>query len=86
MSESDERVKLTKMQAIKLLPLSPNIHTFRQVGPTFVCADWTRSDIVAAMLEYGFELSGERATAMGHGMVFLDEIGHIFVETKKEER
>ena len=63
------------------------IHTFRQ-GPVGVLigADWKRSDLLKAFQEYQPELSGEQATAMKHGLVFIDEFGAVFVETAFEHK
>ena len=83
MSETtDERVKLTREEVMSKLPFGDDIHTFRQAGRSLVGADWTRNQILIAERKYGFELSGETAASMGHGMVFLDETGHVFVASK----
>jgi len=76
-----DAILITKEQALSMLVDGDPIHTFRgQVVP--IGADCPRASILAAMDKYAFELSGPTATAMGHGMVFRDEHGVVFVETK----
>ena len=77
----EERVKLTKDQAIAMLAPEGQIHTFRQAGPAILGADWDREDIIKAIEKHPPELSGKQATAMQHGMVLLDEHGYLFIET-----
>lgn len=79
--EINERVVLTKEQAMERLPDKENIHTFRQAG-VLIGADWQREEVLEAINKYQFEESGAQATKMGHGMVFCDATGHVFVETK----
>jgi hypothetical protein len=84
---SDERQLLTKEEAIAKLPDKEYIHTFRQANNPFatalIGAGWDKNEIISAMDNYEFELSGERATSMNHGMAFQDEHGWCFVETKE---
>lgn len=82
----EERVKLTKEQVLSILPDGENIHTFRQAGNSLIGADWEREEILKALEKYDFELSGEVATRMRHGIAFRDEYGWVFVHTKKGEK
>jgi hypothetical protein len=66
---SEERVKLTRDEAAKLLTPGESVHTFKQAGPVLIGADWRRNDLLKLADRYGAELSGEQATAMGHGVV-----------------
>lgn len=78
-----ERVKLSTEEAITMLPKRDTIHTFRNPGPgMLVGADWTRDEIIESVELYGAELSGEKATQMGHGMLIRDDHGYVFIETK----
>lgn len=81
---SDKIYKLTKNEALAILPDKEDIHTFRQGGGNcLIGADWSREEILEMIDENQFELTGELATNMGHGMAFQDEFGWIFVETKQ---
>ena len=68
-------------QAVALLPDAERIHTFRGAGPVMIGADWPRDKLLAHIREHGAELSGPGATGMGHGMVLIDDIGLLFIET-----
>lgn len=81
--DKNKRYKLTKEEAIKMLPDKEYIHTFRNGSIALVGADWSRENMLEMIEKLEFELSGENATEMGHGMAFMDEIGWVFVETKK---
>ena len=84
MKDFDERVKLSKEEAREMLVDSDSVHTFRQAGQMLIGADWSREDMFKAINTYDFELTGERAANMNHGMAFHDENGAVFVETKKK--
>lgn len=79
----NDREYITKEQAIALLPDGEYIHTYRQIGPNLIGADWERSEIINAMDKYKFELTGPLASSMGHGMAFEDEHGFLFIATKE---
>ncbi len=81
----EERVILTKEEAIEMLPEGEYIHTFRNSSFVLIGADINRGDVIKAIQEYEVELSGSMATNMGHGMVLVDNHGALFIETKKEE-
>ncbi len=81
----EERVMLTKEQAIAMLPDGEYIHTFRQVGMMILGTDWTREEMLTLIDHSEFELSGPQATAMGHGMAAQTDRGWLFVQTKVEE-
>lgn len=78
----EERHVLTKEEALKMLPDRDYIHTFRNSGITLIGADWSKEEMLKAIEKYEFELTGEQATNMEHGMAFKDELGWVFVETK----
>jgi len=82
---SDEIYKLTTTEALAMLPDKQFIHTFRQGGGNcLIGADWSKNSILKAIDDYGFELTGEQATSMGHGMAFQDEFGWVYVQTKEK--
>jgi len=78
----DERKVLTKEEALAMLPDGDFIHTFMQSGLMLLGADSTRERILKEMEIHEFEISGEQATKMGHGIAFCGEHGWVFVETK----
>lgn len=79
-----DRVHLTPAQAEILLADGEMIHTFRNshVG-LLVGADWPRKAILEHIARHGCELSGEMATRMHHAMVLFDNLGPLFIETKR---
>jgi hypothetical protein len=81
-ADSKKAYKLTKVEALAMLPDKKSIHTFRNSDIALIGADWTRKEIIEMMDIYDFELTGEQATSMGHGMAFKDELGWLFIETK----
>lgn len=83
MSESAEnkRIYLSPAEAEAMLPEYEVIHTFRQTGYILLGADVARAKILEAFQTFKPELSGENATAMGHGIVFFDDHGAMFVQT-----
>lgn len=82
-TQDPERVVLTFEQAVAMLPDSERVHTFRQAGSALLGADWERGDLFDAFKKHPPELSGEAATNMKHGIVFEDEHGFVFVQTKE---
>ena len=78
----DERVVLSIEEADKLMVDGEYVHTFRNSSFALIGADWKREDLLDAFKTYKPELSGASATAMGHGLVFIDKHGPVFVETK----
>lgn len=82
-----EREFLTIDQAKAMLAEGKNIHTFRQSGYALLGADWERSEIIKALESSdSIELSGQAATALGHGICIKDESGWLFIETREEAK
>ena len=82
MSEENERVILSPEAAEAMLPEGERIHTFRSnPSVALIGCDWDRAEILKAFQTRKPELSGEQATAMGHGIVFFDDHGAVFVAT-----
>lgn len=63
------------------------VHTFRSMAFGLVGADWDLSDVEALIEERGVEVSGDQATAMGHGLVVLESepMGPLFLATRSDE-
>ena len=83
-SPDEERVFLTKEQAISMLPDGDSVHTIVQCGFGLIGADWSKEKMLSTIDKHRFELSGKITTSMGHGMTFRNGTGYVFVETKKE--
>ena len=83
---NEGRVFLSYDEAVELLPDTDYIHTFRGRVPFMIGADWKRDDLLEAIQKYQPELSGDFATSMGHGIVFKDHHGWVFVETKEDDK
>lgn len=78
---TEERVKLTVEQLESILPDKDDVHTFMQGGFALIGADWSKDEVLKEAAEFSAELSGETATAMGHGAVIMSGRGAVFVET-----
>lgn len=88
MSEPEAGYVLTYGQAVALLPDDERIHTFMNPAGMLIGADWDREDVLALLRDGQPELSGDQATAMGHGIVAFrggDRGEPMFVATKTEE-
>ena len=78
-----DRKFLTPEEAEAMLPEGEYIHTFRGGSGIMIGADWKRESIIEAFKTRKPELSGQFATAMGHGIAFFDDNGALFVKTKE---
>lgn len=84
--QNDAPVALTFEQAVAMLPDGEEVHTFRQAGWALLGASWPREKIIAAIKEWGAELSGPAATGTDHGLALRqDGRGVLFIETKPRE-
>lgn len=83
-SDSGERVKLSLERAEAMIAPGERVHTLRSTGQgLFIGAEWLRADLLAAMREApALDLSGEVATAMGHGLAVLTDGSWLFVDTR----
>jgi hypothetical protein len=68
-------------EAVALLP-DGRVHTFVNPAGMLVGADWDREDIYELLRSGRPELSGEQATAWGHGIVAFREAGPVFIATR----
>lgn len=83
---SDKREKIPVDEAIKRLPTGVRVHTFRSNGMGLIGADWSRSELITAMIQFGVEEAGDGASAMGHTLVLIDDHGPLFIEATRPER
>lgn len=83
---SEERVKLSRIEADALLKPGKMVHTFMQAGGPgliLIGADWDREDILCLADKGRVELAGEAATKMKHGIVaFSLDRPMVFCATK----
>lgn len=79
---NDDRVMLSFEDAVAMLPDGEFIHTFRPGRGFALGADWEREEIIQAIKTGSPELSGETATAMGHGLVIQNNGSYLFIETR----
>jgi len=77
---------ITADEAIARLPEGEYVHTFRNPSPGMVLgADWTREAIVEAInAAPEVLLTGEAATAMGHGMAIVHDGRPLFIATASQ--
>lgn len=75
---------LTKEKALAMLPDGDTIHTMLGGGGFMLGADWSRSDVEEAIANTeALSLSGDFATAIGHGIAIKHDGRWLFVETRK---
>lgn len=81
---SDEKDTIPFEQAKKMLPKRKNIHIFRQFTVNRIFGmEVERDELLESLKRYIIQYSGETAMKMGHGIMYIDEDGAIFVQTKK---
>jgi hypothetical protein len=81
----DEKVFVPYDEAVKRLPDSPEIHTFRQsIANVLIGADWPRDDILSTLSAHAhaIEETGPMAQHMNHGLAIHDDRGALFIETR----
>ena len=79
------RVQLSYEDAVAMLPDGEQVHTILGGGLALIGADWDREHVLGLLLTGTPELSGEQATAMGHGLVAFrdgDRSEPVFIETR----
>lgn len=84
---NDDKVILTKEQAIKLLGKRNEIHTFRSGRGILIGADHSRKSLLESIEKSKLiEIGGEACRRMGHGLViWTSETDPLFVEVDKKE-
>jgi hypothetical protein len=83
---SDERILLTKEEAIELLGDREDIHTFRSGMNVLIGADHSRASLLDS-IEHAvqIEIGGEMCKKTGHGLVvWTSNTDPLFVEADKE--
>jgi len=80
---SDERIVLSKEQALSMLGDGDEIHTFRTPGMGIMLgADWKRQSILDAIEDNECELGGPMCQRMNHGLIVHVD-GPLFVECRE---
>ena len=87
---SEDKVFLTAEQAESILVDGDNIHTFRSSTFTLIGADWSRKEIIKAIIQAhirgadNLEIGGEQCKRMGHSLViWTSDNNPLFVECDK---
>lgn len=83
---SKEKTVLSFKEAKERLPKGNKVHTFRQSGPMLIGADWPKKNILDAMKKTEIKETGPQAQGMNHGLAIIDDVGILFIETKKEAK
>lgn len=76
-------LQLSLDEAVALLPSEGRIHTFTNPAGMLLGADWDREKILDLLRTGRPELSGEQATASGHGIVAFRGNDPVFIETRR---
>lgn len=79
---SDDRIVLSKEQALSVLGDGESIHTFRNSGFILIGCDWSREKIVEAINANECELGGPACQETNHGLVIHVDGSPLFVECK----
>ena len=83
---TNEKEIISLAEALKLLPEGDTIHTFRQSGRLIVGADWERNELIEALTHAPeIQITGQQAQKMNHGLGIKDNMGYLFIKTKKQE-
>lgn len=80
---SDDRVVLSKEQAISMLSDDETIHTYRNAGFMLVGCDWDRAELLEAIEKNECELGGPMCQQMRHGLVIHIGDSPLFVECRE---
>ena len=82
---SNDKITIPLERALKVMPDTEYVHTFRSGGLTLLGADWERSKLIEAMGRADeIEIGGDACKSINHGLVFFDDAGAVFVEGAKD--
>lgn len=82
MDMEEERTYLSRKEVDGKMVPGESVHTFKEGGSALIGCDWKREDILKLIDEGNkAELSGEKATAMNHGVVVWDGQSPLFCAT-----
>jgi hypothetical protein len=90
-----EQYRISKEEAMKRLDIipdydqgdgpKPHVHTLRAGGPMLIGAHWTTAQVEQAIDKHGIEEAGKQAMEMAHGLAIIDDMGPVFLATKKTD-
>lgn len=73
-------------EAVKLLPTTERVHTFRQAGMAILGADHDRERLLSAMKAAPeIQVTGPAAQAVKHGLAIHDKSGWLLIEAANAE-
>lgn len=78
----EDRVILTKEEALSLLPDDEYIHTFRGLDRVIIGADHERKELVEEIEHCKCEIGGPMCRALDHGLVVWTGNDPLFVKTR----
>lgn len=80
---NEDKLILTKDEALSLLSDDESIHTFRNISNILIASDWDREELVDAINHCKCEIGGPMCRALDHGLVIWTGDDPLFVETKE---
>ena len=80
----DEKVRITKTQAIELLLEGETVHILRSGSSMLIGCDWSRDGVINAINKHSdtLEIGGDVCKSMGHALV-LNDGELLFIESDK---
>ncbi len=92
MGNENDKIHLTKQEAISALPEGDRVHTFRNSPVGLLGADMSREDLIELLgrYEHTIEIGGQQCMEIGHGLVVIDKIGDppahavLFIQASSE--
>lgn len=78
----EDRVILTKEEALSLLPDEDSIHTFRGLPGVLIGADWDKKELVEEIEHCKCEIGGPMCRALDHGLVIWTGNDPLFIKTR----
>lgn len=84
MKTMDKRM-ITPNEAIAILNDDERIHTFRNSAGMLIGADHDRDKLIDRIKNNpdSLEIAGDMARGMKHGLLMVDDVGNLFIETNE---
>lgn len=87
MNEEKKFLTIKQFEEVLCVNSDKTVHTFRDGGIALVGADWSKATLIREAKKYKntIEITGPSAQGMEHGVVFRDDMGHVFCKTDKKK-